>query len=114
LQILILIIQIVTAVALIALLAVQTDKTEQGGGGVMGLGAAGGRTAGNVSMAVGAERILKPLTIWMAIGFLFSSFLNAIPDDKLTVIHVLGSIVLYLIVMTIGSRLWAVATRSAG
>jgi preprotein translocase subunit SecG len=104
--------QIVTAIALVLLMAVQTDKAEQGGGGVMGLGAAGGRTSGNVNMAVGAERILKPLTAWVGIGFLFSSFLNAIP--KLTWTHVGVTLLIYLFVMLVGNRVWAAITRAFG
>ncbi len=98
------ILQVVTTLSLIALMAVQTDKAEQGGGGVMGLGAAGGRSSGHINLPVGAERILKPLTAWMAVGFLFSSVLNAMANK--TWIHVIGAIVLYVLVMRFGSQLW--------
>ena len=36
--------QCLTALAVIILMAVQTEKAQQGGGGVMGLGASGGTT----------------------------------------------------------------------
>jgi protein translocase SecG subunit len=100
-----LIIQIVTALALVVLMAIQTDKAEQGGGGVMGLGAAGGRSSGNINLPVGAERILKPLTTWIAIGFLCSSLLNAIPGGP-TVAAFLFVLVFYILAMTIGAKLW--------
>jgi protein translocase SecG subunit len=111
---LITIVQIVTALILVVLMAVQTDKAEQGGGGVMGLGAAGGRTSGNVNMAVGAERILKPLTVWSAFGFIASSILSAIPADKLQAVHVLGVLVLYLVGMIVGPKIWAALTAALG
>lgn len=112
LNILVLAIQIITAVTLVVLMAIQTDKQEQGGGGVMGLGAASGRMSGNINLPVGAERILKPLTTWTAIGFLFSCVLNAIRPEKLTVFHLLGAIVIYLFVMIIGPRLWKAFTSA--
>ena len=103
-----LILQIVTTVTLIVLMAIQTDKAEQGGGGVMGLGAASGRSSGNINMSVGAERILKPLTVWMAVGFLFSSLLNALPTK--TWIHLVVAIVIYVLIMTFGGRVWNAVT----
>lgn len=107
-QIIISIIQIVTAVSLTVLMAVQTDKTEQGGGGVMGLGAAGGRSAGSIDLPVGAERILKPLTAWLAVGFLMSSVLNAMKNQQWY--HLVGAIVLYVLVMRFGGLLWKTVT----
>lgn len=108
------IVQIVTALVLVVLMAVQTDKAEQGGGGVMGLGAAGGRTSGNVNMAVGAERILKPLTVWSAFGFIASSILSAIPETKLNSAHVLIVLVLYLLGMIVGPKIWNALTAAFG
>jgi protein translocase SecG subunit len=112
---LITIIQIVTALALVALLAIQTDKAEQSGG-VMGLGAAGGRSSGGVELAVGPERILKPLTTWIAVGFLFSSLLNAIPKDNkgLSPVTFLVVVALYLFVMLVGGKIWKAFTRVFG
>jgi len=85
-------------------MAIQTDKAEQGG--VMGIGAAGGRTSGSIDMPVGMERILKPLTKWIGIGFLFASILSAIPADKITVVHFLVTLVIYVFAMLYGETLW--------
>ncbi len=112
LKIFISIIQIVSCLTLVVLMAIQTDKAEQGGGGVMGLGAAGGRTSGNINLPVGAERILKPLTVWTAIGFLASSILNAIP--KVTFVHVLVIFAVYLLGMLFGNALWRAVTGMFG
>ncbi len=114
LQYFVLFLQVISTLLLIVLMAVQTDKAEQGGGGVMGLGAASGRTSGNINLPVGAERILKPLTAWAAFGFLASSILNAIPDDVLTIGHVLVVLVIYVIGMLFGSRIWAAITGALG
>jgi protein translocase SecG subunit len=100
------VLQIITAIALVVLLAVQTSKAEQGG--VMGLGAAGGRGAGEIDMLVGAERILKPLTRWVAIGFLATSILAAI--QNVTFIHFIVVLALYVVIMLFGNRIWAVVT----
>ena len=100
------ILQIITALAVIILMAVQTSKAEQGG--VMGLGASGGRGAGEIDMLVGAERILKPLTRWMAVGFLFSSVLAAIPN--VTIWHFLCIVGLYVFVMMFGNPIWRTIT----
>lgn len=102
----VMILQVITALAVIILMAVQTSKAEQGG--VMGLGAAGGRGAGDIDMLVGAERILKPLTRWMAVGFLFSSVLSAIRE--ITIWHFLSIFAIYVIVMLFGNPLWRTIT----
>lgn len=101
------ILQAVTAIGVIIMMAIQTDKAEQGG--VMGLGAAGGRTSGQIDMPVGAERILKPLTKWLVIGFLFTSLLNALGDD-VTIWHFLGAVVIYVAVMMFGGVVWNAVT----
>jgi preprotein translocase subunit SecG len=106
------ILQIITTLLLVVLMAIQTDKAEQGGGGVMGLGAAGGRTSGSINLPVGAERILKPLTVWTAVGFLFSSVLNATKDLQWW--HFLAAVAVYLLVMLFGGRLWKIVTGAAG
>ena len=100
------ILQVIDAIALVALLAIQTSKAEQGG--VMGIGAAGGRGAGEIDMLVGSERILKPLTKWVAIAFLFLSLLAAIPT--LSIFHVLVLVVLYVFVMLFGNNIWKAIT----
>ena len=109
-EIVISVVQIITALLLIVLLAIQTDKAEQSGGGVMGLGATGGRTSSNIDLPVGVERILKPLTAWTAIGLLASSVLNAIPDDVLTFVHVLVVLVIYVLAMLFGNTIWRAVT----
>lgn len=105
---LIIIFQAITAVALIVLMAVQTDKAEQGG--VMGIGGAGGRDTSEIDRLVGAERILKPLTQWMAGGFLVTSVLAAIPAAKINVIYLLVGVVLYVIAMLYGGLVWQTLT----
>jgi preprotein translocase subunit SecG len=107
-------VQVVTTLVLVVLMAVQTDKAEQGGGGVMGLGAASGRTSGNINLPVGAERILKPLTVWIAFGFIASSILNAIPENRLSISHVLIVLAIYLVGMLFGNRIWAAFNAALG
>lgn len=108
LHILIIIVQAICALALIVLMAVQNDKAEQGG--VMGIGGAGGRDAGEIDMEVGIDRILKPLTRWMAGGFIAASVLAAIPAAKITFVYVVIGVVLYLVAMLYGGLLWQTAT----
>jgi preprotein translocase subunit SecG len=103
---LITILQAACALGLVALLAIQTSKAEQGG--VMGLGAAGGRSGDEVDMLVGTERILKPLTKWVAIGFLFLSLLKAIPN--VTIIHFLVLLAIYAVAMLYGGVIWKTIT----
>lgn len=105
---LIIILQAISALTLIVLMAIQTDKAEQGG--VMGIGGAGGRSTSEIDRLVGAERILKPLTRWIAGGFLVSSILAAVPADKITIFHLLIGIVLYVIAMMYGALVWQLAT----
>ena len=100
------ILQVIAAIALVALLAVQTSKAEQGG--VMGIGGAGGRGSGEIDMLVGTERILKPLTKWIAVAFLFLSLLAAIP--VISIIHVLVIVLLYLFAMLFGNNIWKAVT----
>lgn len=95
---------IFNALVLIVLMALQTDKAEQGG--VMGIGAAGGRQSGSVDMMVGPERILKPATKWSAIGLLFSALLAGIPTDKVSIVHFLVFLAIYLVIMLFGDRVW--------
>lgn len=95
---------------LLLLVALQTEKAEQGG--VMGLGAAGGQTTGDIDMEVGPERILKPMTRWMAVGFLFISILGAIDAHKLTFVHFIVAFAIYLVVMLYGSIIWGTVMRT--
>jgi preprotein translocase subunit SecG len=107
-HILSIIIQAICALALVVLMAIQTDKAEQGG--VMGIGGAGGRDAGEIDMAVGPERILKPLTRWIAGGFVTSSILAAIPAAKINFVYVAIAIALYVVAMLYGGLLWQTVT----
>jgi protein translocase SecG subunit len=102
------IIQLLTSLGLIVLMAVQTDKAEQSG--VMGLGASGGRSAGEIDLDVGAERILKPLTKWCGGAFLASSILAAIDPDIINIWHVLGGTVLFVLAMLYGGAAWQALT----
>ena len=105
-QLVVQIFQAMACVAFLVLMAVQTEKAEQGG--VMGIGGASGRSSGEIDMAVGPERILKPLTKWTAIGFLFLSVLSAIP--AVNIVHVLIGLAIYVAAMTNGDRLWNAIT----
>ena len=116
-----LVLQIITALMFIVLMAVQTDKADAGG--VMGLGGQGGRVGEEVDMPVGAERILKPLSKWTAIGFLFLSILAAMNGEivatskgaqSLPFWVLLIGILLYLFIMFIGDRLWKGFTDAFG
>jgi protein translocase SecG subunit len=107
-HIFVIVLQALCAVGVIILMAIQTDKAEQSG--VMGLGGAGGRNTGEIDMAVGAERILKPLTKWMVGGFLASSILAAIGPDRINIWHVLGGIALFAVLMLFGGPLWQTVT----
>lgn len=100
------ILQVIDAIVLVALLAIQTSKAEQGG--VMGIGGAGGRGAGEIDMLVGTERILKPLTKWVAVAFLFLSLLAAIP--AINFIHFIVIVALYLVAMLFGNNIWKAIT----
>lgn len=112
--------QVISALIFIVLMAVQTDKNEQSG--VMGLGAQGGRMSGSIDMPVGAERILKPMSKWSGIGFLFASLLAA-ANSQLTQsggtgglpwYAVVGGIGLYLFVMILGDAVWKSFLRALG
>lgn len=99
-----LILLIANAVLVIALMAIQTDKAEQGG--VMGIGGASGRQAGSIDVMVGPERILKPLTRWACIGFLFTSIFAAIPDQDKDIIKFALLLLIYVVIMMTGNRIW--------
>lgn len=100
-----LILQILAALVFVILMAVQTDKAEQSG--VMGLGGQGGRNMGSIDMPVGAERILKPMSKWVAIAFLFLSSLAAMNGEgALRWWHFPIAVALYVAVMLVGNRVW--------
>ena len=103
--IVLLVLQILAALVFVILMAVQTDKAEQSG--VMGLGGQGGRMMGSIDMPVGAERILKPLSKWVAVAFLFLSALAAANGQGTLPWYVLpAAAVVYVIVMMVGNRVW--------
>lgn len=101
----VIILQVVLAVALLVLVAITQDKNEQGGG-VMGLGAAGGRSAGEVDMVVGWERITKPAARWVGGAFLAISVVAAFGTKTLTIWHFVIAAVLYLVCMLYGGMIW--------
>ncbi len=102
---LLLILQILAALVFVILMAVQTDKAEQSG--VMGLGGQGGRSMGAIDMPVGAERILKPMSKWVAVAFLFLSAMAAMNGEKaLEWYHFPIAIALYALVMLFGNKVW--------
>lgn len=101
----VIILQSILAIALVTLVAVTEDKNGQGGG-IMGLGAAGGRSASEVEMEVGAERIIKPATRWVGGAFLVTSVLSAFSAQTITVWHVLIGAALYLVAMFYGGMAW--------
>ena len=114
-----LILQIVSALIFIVLMAVQTDKNEQSG--VMGLGAQGGRMSGSIDMPVGAERILKPMSKWSGIGFLFASVLAAAHSELVSSNSgglpwyvLVAAIAVYAFVMLFGNTVWAGFLRTFG
>jgi protein translocase SecG subunit len=100
------IVQVILAIVLIVLMAIQTEKAQPGG--VMGLGATGGRMSGAIDLPVGAERILKPLTRWVAGGFLGASVLAAVPNLQWWAL--LAGIALYVFLMMYGALIWQVTT----
>ncbi|PQV63147.1 protein translocase, SecG subunit [Abditibacterium utsteinense] len=100
-----LILQILAAFVFVILMAVQTDKAEQSG--VMGLGGQGGRSMGAIDMPVGAERILKPMSKWVAVAFLFLSSMAAMNGEgSLHWYHFPIAIALYAFVMLVGNKVW--------
>ena len=108
-----LVLQIITALGFVVLMAVQTDKAEAGG--VMGLGGQGGSVGEEVDMTVGPERILKPLSKWLAIAFLFLSSMSAMHGEgNFPWWGFLIGLALYLFVMMVGDRLWKGFTGAFG
>lgn len=109
------VLQFISATIFIILMAIQTDKNEQSG--VMGIGAQGGRMSGSIDMPVGAERILKPMSKWTAIGFLITSLLAAANSEIPTGLPwyvLIAAIAFYAFVMILGNRVWATFLRTFG
>jgi len=103
--------QCFTALAVIVLMAVQTEEADQSGGGVMGLGAAGGSTASDIEMEVGIDRIVKPLTRWMCGAFIASSVLAAVPKETINIFYLLAGVVVYVLLMAYGGTVWRMIIR---
>ena len=101
----VIILQVILSIALLILIAITEDKNEQGGG-VMGLGAAGGRSADGVDMVVGMERITKPASRWVGGAFLAVSVVAAFGAQQITIWHILIMAVLYFIAMFYGGAIW--------
>jgi preprotein translocase subunit SecG len=101
----VIILQVILSIALLVLIAITEDKNEQGGG-VMGLGAAGGRSAEGVDMVVGLERITKPASRWVGGAFLAVSVVAAFGAAQVTIWHFLIVAVVYLVAMLYGGIIW--------
>lgn len=101
----VIILQVLLAIALLVLIAITENKNEQGGG-VMGLGASGGRSAGEVDMVVGLERITKPASRWVGGAFLAVSVVAAFGTNTVTIWHFLIVGALYLVIMFYGGIIW--------
>lgn len=101
----VLILQVLLAIALLVLIAITENKNEQGGG-VMGLGASGGRSADEVDMVVGMERITKPASRWVGGAFLAISVVAAFGAKTVTIWHFLIAAALYVVAMLYGGILW--------
>lgn len=111
--IVLLVFQVLAALVFVILMAIQTDKAQQSG--VMGLGGQGGRNMGSIDMPVGAERILKPLSKWVAVAFLFLSSMAAMNGEgALKWWHFPLAIALYVAIMLFGNRVWDSFTRLFG
>jgi preprotein translocase subunit SecG len=112
-SIVLLVFQVIAALIFVVLMAVQTDKAEQSG--VMGLGGQGGRNMGSIDMPVGAERILKPMSKWVAIGFLFLSAMASMNGEGvLQWWHFPIAIALYLGIMLYGNKVWTAFVHMFG
>lgn len=108
-----LVLQVISATIFVVLMAIQTDKAEQSG--VMGLGGQGGRMMGSIDMPVGAERILKPMSKWTGVAFLILSSLSAMAsENKLQIWYLPIALVLYLVIMLYGDKIWGGVQRLFG
>ncbi|PIX45235.1 MAG: preprotein translocase subunit SecG [Armatimonadetes bacterium CG_4_8_14_3_um_filter_58_9] len=72
----------VSCIGLVAVIMFQTTKSE-GGTGSMGWGTIGGKASSSLDVAVGIDRILKPLTFWLAVTFLVTAILNGAGEKTL-------------------------------
>ena len=104
LAILIDIVSMIAAVGLIVVIMLQVTKSEGSSGAAgLGWGTIGGKSSASVNVPVGVERILQPLTAWLALTFYVTAFLKAIPGPKLgPVLGVVGP--LYIASMIWGRK----------
>jgi len=78
------ILHIIACVGLIVVIMLQVTKSEGSSGGAgLGWGTIGGKSSASVNIPVGVERILQPLTTWLALTFLVTACLKAVPAPKL-------------------------------
>jgi protein translocase SecG subunit len=78
------ILHIVACIGLIVVIMLQVTKSEGSSGGAgLGWGTIGGKSSASVNIPVGVERILQPLTTWLALTFLVTALLKAVPGPKL-------------------------------
>lgn len=74
------VLHVIACVGLIAVIMLQVTKSEGSSGGAgLGWGTIGGKSTASVNVPVGVERILQPLTTWLALTFLVTAALNAVP-----------------------------------
>ena len=74
------ILHILACVGLIVIIMMQVTKSEGSmGSSGLGWGTIGGKTSASVNVPVGVERILQPLTTWLALTFMVTACLNAMP-----------------------------------
>jgi len=106
------IVHLLACIGLIVVIMFQTTKSEGGTGG-MGWGTIGGKATSSLDALVGMDRILKPLTFWLAITFLVTAILNGTDEKKLgTMLTVIGP--LYFIAMVWGRQMLAWLKKALG
>jgi len=98
------ILHIISCVGLVAVIMLQTTKSEGSSGGAgLGWGTIGGKSSASVNVPVGIERILQPLTTWLALTFFVTAILNAVDGERFTAtLSVLGP--LYIVAMIWGPK----------
>lgn len=95
--------QIISSIGLTAVIMFQVTKSEGSAGG-MGWGTIGGKASSSLNVSVGVERILNPLTFWLAVTWLMSAMLHSVDDKKLGVmLTVVGPI--YIISLIWGRQI---------
>ena len=83
LQTLVDILHVIACIGLITVIMLQVTKSEGSSGAAgLGWGTIGGKSSASVNVPVGLERILQPLTTWLALTFFATACLNALPNEK--------------------------------